>query len=64
MVEQLLGLTGVFAGNAIHPLQNVQCAQGDVAQVANGCGDEIKAGCERRELLRYFHVSMIRAAID
>jgi hypothetical protein len=62
MVEQLLGLAGVFAGDAVNPLQHVQRAQGDVSQVADGCGDKIQARCERREVLGYFHVSMIRAA--
>jgi hypothetical protein len=44
MVEQLLGLAGVFAGDAIHATKHVEGAQGDVAQVADGSGYEVEAG--------------------
>ena len=48
MVEQLLRLAGVFAGDAVHASQHVQGAQGNVAQVADGSGHEIEARGKRR----------------
>ena len=36
VVEQLLRLAGVFAGDAVDALEHVEGAQGDVAQVADG----------------------------
>ena len=47
MIEQLLRLAGVFAGDAVHVAQHVQGAQGDVAQIADGRGHQIKAGGKR-----------------
>jgi hypothetical protein len=44
MVEQLLGLTGVFAGDAVDAFENVEGAEGDVAEIADGRGDEVEAG--------------------
>ncbi len=44
VVQQLLRLARVFAGNAINPLEHVERAQGDVAEVSNRRGDEIEAG--------------------
>ena len=46
VVEELLGLAGVFAGDAVDLLQDVEGAEGDVAEVADGGGDEVEAGCE------------------
>jgi hypothetical protein len=43
VVEQLLRLAGVFAGDAVYAAQYVQRTQSDVAQVADGRGDEEKA---------------------
>ena len=47
VVEQLLGLARVLAGNFVDRAQHAQRAQGDVFQVADGRGDEIEAGSER-----------------
>ncbi len=47
VVEQLLRLARVFAGDAVGALEDVEGAQGDVAQVADGGGDEVEAGGER-----------------
>ena len=50
MVEQLLRLARVFAGDAVHAAQHVERAQRDVAEVADGSGDEVEARSEiRRE---------------
>jgi len=46
VVEQFLGLAGVFAGDAVDALEDVKGAEGDVAQVADGRGDEVEAGGE------------------
>ena len=46
MIEQLLRLAGVFAGDAVNALKDVEGAKGDVAEVADGSCDEVKAGCE------------------
>ena len=42
VVEQLLRLACVFAGDAVNPLEHVERAQGDIAEVANGSGYEIE----------------------
>ncbi len=44
MVEELLGLAGIFAGDAVHLLEDLEGAEGDVAQVADGSGYQVKAG--------------------
>ena len=44
MVEQLLRLARVFAGDAVGAREHVEGAQGDVAEVADGRCDEIEAG--------------------
>ena len=44
VVEQLLGLAGVFAGDAVSAPKDVKGAEGDVAEVADGSGDEVEAG--------------------
>jgi len=36
MVEELLGLAGVFAGDAIYVTENVEGAESDVAEIAMG----------------------------
>ena len=46
VVEQLLRLAGVFAGDAVDALEHIEGAQGDVAEVADGRGDEVEAGGE------------------
>jgi hypothetical protein len=46
VVEQLLGLAGVFAGDAIDLLENVESPQGDVTEIADGGGDEVESGGE------------------
>ncbi len=46
VVEELLGLTGVFAGDARGGAQDAKGAEGDVFQVADGRGYEVEAGCE------------------
>jgi hypothetical protein len=43
MIEQLLRLTGVLAGDEINLLQHSNGAQGDVFEIADGCGDEVEA---------------------
>ena len=52
VVEQLLGLARVLAGDLVDRAQHTQRAQGDVFQVADGRGDEVEAGGERTLLLR------------
>jgi hypothetical protein len=47
MAEELAGLAGVFAGDAVDGTKDAEGAQGDVFQVADGCGDEVEAGGER-----------------
>ena len=51
VVEQLLRLAGVFAGDAVGTAQHIEGAEGDVAKVADGRGDEVEAGGERMTLL-------------
>ena len=48
VVEELLGLAGVFATDAVGAAEDVEGAEGDVAEVADGCGDEVEAGGEGR----------------
>ena len=47
VVEELLRLARVFAGDAVSVLENFKGAEGDVAEVADGRGDEVEAGSER-----------------
>jgi hypothetical protein len=49
VVEQLLGLAGVLAGDAVDGAQDAEGAQGDVFKVADGRGHQVEA---RRERLR------------
>ena len=46
VVEELCGLAGVLAGDAVGGAEDAESAEGDVFEVADGCGDEIEAGCE------------------
>jgi hypothetical protein len=43
VVEKLLGLARVLAGDAIGGAQDAEGAEGDVLEVADGGGDEIEA---------------------
>jgi hypothetical protein len=47
VVEELLRLAGVFAGDAVGAAEDVKGAEGDVGQVADGGCYEIEAGSER-----------------
>jgi hypothetical protein len=44
VAKELGGLAGVFAGDAVDGAEDAEGAQSDVFQVADGRGDEIKAG--------------------
>jgi hypothetical protein len=46
MIQKFLGLAGVFAGDAIHATKNFERAKRDVAEVADGSGDEVEAWSE------------------
>ncbi len=46
VVEQLGGLAGVFAGDAVDGAKDAEGAEGDVFEVADGGGDEVEAGGE------------------
>ena len=54
VVEQFLGLARVLAGNFVYRSQHAQRAQGDVLEVADGSGHEVKAGSERLGILAFF----------
>ena len=54
MIEQLLSLARVFAGDAVNVAQNFKRAQSDVAKVADGSGDEVEAGSKIRCGTRIF----------
>jgi hypothetical protein len=47
VVEELLRLAGIFAGDAVNAPEDFEGAEGDVAEVADGSGDEVEAGSER-----------------
>jgi hypothetical protein len=47
MVQQLLGLARVFAGDAVNTAKNIECAQSDVAKVADGSCYEVESGRKR-----------------
>jgi hypothetical protein len=47
VVQQLLRLACVLAGDAAHLLEDFKSTQGDVAKVADRRGDQIKTGSER-----------------
>jgi hypothetical protein len=47
VVEELLGLARVFAGDPVNAAQNVHGAEGNVAEVAYGCGHKVETGRER-----------------
>jgi hypothetical protein len=44
VVEELLGLPGVFAGDAIGGAEDAEGAEGDVLEVADGGSDQVEAG--------------------
>jgi hypothetical protein len=39
-------LASVFAGDAVYTAQHIERAKRDVAEVADGSGDEVEAGSE------------------
>jgi hypothetical protein len=45
--SNVLALAGVFAGNAVDALENVEGAESNVAEIADGRGDEVEAWSER-----------------
>jgi hypothetical protein len=45
VIEQLLGLPCVLAGDAIYTAKNVERAQGNVAEVADWGRNEVETGC-------------------
>ena len=51
VVEQLLRLARVLAGDAVDRAQDAQGAQGDVLQIADGRGDEVEARSEGLAIL-------------
>ncbi len=46
VVEEFLGLAGIFAGDAVGVLEDFEGAESDVAEIADGRGDEVEAGGE------------------
>jgi hypothetical protein len=44
VVEELLGLAGVFAGDPVGGFEDAQGAEGDVFEVADGGGYQVEAG--------------------
>ena len=46
VIQELLRLAGVFASDAVCVFQDFERAKGDVAEVADGRGDEVEAGGE------------------
>ena len=46
VVEQLLGLAGVFAGDTVGALEHAERAESDVFEVADGGCDQIESGGE------------------
>jgi hypothetical protein len=44
VVEQFLRLAGIFAGDAVGLLEDIKGTEGDVAEIADGGGDEIEVG--------------------
>ncbi len=44
VVKELLGLAGVFAGDTVGALEDIESAESDVAEIADGRGDEVEAG--------------------
>jgi hypothetical protein len=39
MIQELLGLPGIFTGDAIDAAQHIESAKSDVAEIADGSGD-------------------------
>ena len=44
VIEQLLRLPGIFAGDLVHFLEHAQGTQRDVFQIADGRGHKVKGG--------------------
>ncbi len=42
MIEQLLGHPGVFGEDQLDAFQSFKCTQGDIAQVADRCRDDVE----------------------
>ena len=47
MRKKLHRLARVFAGDQVGFFQNAQCAQRNILEVADRCGDHIEAACSR-----------------
>src|SRR5258708_32824361 len=47
VIQQLLGLASVLAGDAVYVAQDAQGSQGDVLKIADGSGYKIQARCKR-----------------
>ncbi len=45
MIQQLLGLTRVFAGDQVGFFQNAQSAQSDVFQIPDGSCNQVESRC-------------------
>ena len=46
VIEEFLGLAGVFAGDAVGLAQDAEGAEGDVFEIADGSGDQVETGGE------------------
>jgi hypothetical protein len=44
MVQEFLRLAGVFAADAVDAAKDVEGAEGDVLEIADGGGDEVESG--------------------
>jgi hypothetical protein len=44
VIEQLLGLPGILAGDAVRAPQHIERSQGDVLKIADGGGDQVESG--------------------
>jgi hypothetical protein len=54
VVEQFLRLPRVFAGDLVDGAQDIESAQGDVAEVADGGCDEVEGGDQGLASVRRF----------
>src|SRR5690242_8603061 len=52
MVQQLLRMPGVFAGDQVDLAQNSECAKSDVLEISDWRRDNIKTRSERRSVGR------------
>ena len=55
-LQQAAGDAGIFAGNQVHRRQHIQRPQGDIAHIANGCGDNMQPLGQIDLRIRNFHV--------